>query len=299
MLYLTLVNDEDNEIIIDELSDLKDYFRSKNIDIGIAESITNNNHFIKIFCDGNKVDDKFKKVFDIYLANIIYKIVVEEFYKSNLQSFLTDTYFFLRYDEIKEVKELSLKALKCEGNINNEDIIYCINRKNKIIDKIAACIRENDEINIKGFITFRMKELKEELECIIDKVVERYMVEKEYDEFIKLLKYFVDIQESKIEEVNIIIKIDGTYLVKDHRGNDITEKLTCDITDSKMNGLVAEDDLLISGLVANSPEKIIIHCAENSINKELLQTIQNVFQERVEFCDSCKLCKSVKSKLKI
>lgn len=299
MLYLTLVNDEDNEIIIDELSDLKDYFRSKNIDIGIAESITNNNHFIKIFCDENKVDDKFKKVFDIYLANIIYKIVVEEFYKSNLQSFLTDTYFFLRYDEIKEVKELSLKALKCEGNINNEDIIYCINRKNKIIDKIAACIRENDEINIKGFITFRMKELKEELECIIDKVVERYMVEKEYDEFIKLLKYFVDIQESKIEEVNIIIKIDGTYLVKDHRGNDITEKLTCDITDSKMNGLVAEDDLLISGLVANSPEKIIIHCAENSINKELLQTIQNVFQERVEFCDSCKLCKSVKSKLKI
>lgn len=299
MLYLTLINDEENELIIDELNDLKNYFRSKDINIGIAESITDNNHFIKIYCDENKVDEKFKKVFDIYLANILYKIVIQEFYKNGLNDFLNDTYFFLRYDEIKEVKELSLKALKCEGDINNEDIIYCINRKNKIVDKIADCIKENDDINIKGFITFRMKELKEELECIIDKVVERYMVEKEYDEFIKLLKYFVDIQESKIDEVNIIIKTDGTYLVEDHHGNDITERLTCDITDSKINGLVAEDDLLISGLVANSPERIIIHCAENSSNKELLQTIQNVFQERAVFCNNCKLCRGLKSKLKV
>ncbi|EET86548.1 sporulation protein YtxC, partial [Clostridium carboxidivorans P7] len=72
-----------------------------------------------------------------------------------------------------------------------------------------------------GFITFRMKELREDLEEIVDKVVERYMTEKEYNEFIKLLKYFVEIQESKIEEINIIIKSDGKYLIQDKEGNDI------------------------------------------------------------------------------
>lgn len=51
-----------------------------------------------------------------------------------------------------------------------------------------------------------MNDIKEDLEAVIDKVVERYMVEKEYDEFINLLKYFVDIQENKIDEVNVIIK---------------------------------------------------------------------------------------------
>ena len=35
-----------------------------------------------------------------------------------------------------------------------------------------------------------MRELREDIEFIIDKV-EKYMVEKEYTEFIKLLKYFV------------------------------------------------------------------------------------------------------------
>ena len=49
-----------------------------------------------------------------------------------------------------------------------------------------------------------MKELREDIEEIIDKVVEEYMVEKEYREFVKLLKYFVDIQESKIEKLIFI-----------------------------------------------------------------------------------------------
>ncbi len=38
------------------------------------------------------------------------------------------------------------------------------------------------------------------------------MVEKEYNEFIKLLKYFVDVQENKIDEVNIIIDKLGNYI---------------------------------------------------------------------------------------
>lgn len=70
--------------------------------------------------------------------------------------------------------------------------------------KIKTCLEENEEINIQGFITFRMKELREDIEEIIDKVVEEYMVEKEYREFVKLLKYFVDIQESKIEKLIFI-----------------------------------------------------------------------------------------------
>ena len=35
-----------------------------------------------------------------------------------------------------------------------------------------------------------MRELREDIEEIIDKVVEKYMVEKEYKEFIRLLKIF-------------------------------------------------------------------------------------------------------------
>lgn len=38
-----------------------------------------------------------------------------------------------------------------------------------------------------------MRKFREDIEKIIDKVVEGYMVEKEYKEFVRFLKYFVDI----------------------------------------------------------------------------------------------------------
>lgn len=38
------------------------------------------------------------------------------------------------------------------------------------------------------------------------------MVDKEYNEFIKLLKYFVEIEESKLDKLNILIDPTGNIL---------------------------------------------------------------------------------------
>ena len=70
-----------------------------------------------------------------------------------------------------------------------------MNKMNSIIEKIKIVLEENSEINIDGFIRFRMKELREDVDSIVNNIIESYMVEKEYQEFVKLLKYFVDIQD--------------------------------------------------------------------------------------------------------
>jgi putative sporulation protein YtxC len=293
MLLLTIVYDNDKEDVIDGINNLKEYFKHKNILLGISESIEGNTHFVKIFCD-EEMNNRFYNLFNIHMANILYYVVIEEFYKKDMMSFLSDTYFFLKFEEIKEIKQISLNALKGEENLIDEGSIYCLNKKNAVVDKIAKCISENKEININGFITFRMKELKEDLESIIDKVVERYMVEKEYNEFIKLLKYFVEIQESKIDEVNIIIDNNGGYLIQDNNGMDITQSLLEDLNDIRYKENANMEDMLISVLITNSPEKVVIHCVDNCRNEELIDTIKKVFTERVNFCDSCKTCKKIK-----
>ena len=144
--------------------------------------------------------------------------------------FLTDNYFFLKQNEILEVEDKIVKELKCEEKTKNEDSIYCLNRINSMIEKIRECISEKQEINIDGFITFRMRKLRGDIEKIIDKVVERYMVEKEYKEFVKLLKYFVEIQECKIEEINIIIEENNNYIVKNGEGKDLYYDFLKEIT---------------------------------------------------------------------
>lgn len=296
MLLLTVVYDNDKENVIDRINKIKEYFKNKNIVIGISESIESNTHFVKIFCD-EELNDKLNSMFTINIANILYEIVIDEFYKRDMEMFLYDTYFFLKYDEIKEIKESSLKVLKGKEATIDENSIYYMNKKNIIIDKIVECIHENKEININGFITFRMKELKEDLEQIIDKVVEKYMAEKEYTEFIKLLKYFVEIQDSKIEEINIIIKNDGKYSIQDREGNNIEEKLFSDLEELKYSDNTNIDDMIISVLITNSPEKIVIHCSENCKNLDLIDTIKKVFTDRVQLCDTCKVCKEIKHSL--
>lgn len=167
------------------------------------------------------------------------------------------------------------------------------------MDKIQECIEENEEINLKGFITFRIREFKEDLESAVNKVAEKYMVEKEYDEFIKLLKYFVGVQESKIDEINIIIKKNGEYIIRDDKNKDIMSEMLSELTDTKYNGSVSTEDLIISGLITYAPEKIIIHHVDNCINKEIIETIKKVFEDRVEFCDKCSKCSRIRNTLKV
>ena len=294
MLLLTVAYNSNMESIIDEIKDVKRCFEYKKVSLGIAESIVEDTHFIKIFCGDDNLSDSSIRTFNLHIANILYKMVIMDFFQKDLKNFLTETYFFLRNDEIKSIKPMIKEALISEGVISGPSMVYYINRKNSIIDKITKCIEENNEININGFLTFRTKELEEDLECIVDKVVEEYMVEKEYNEFIKLLKYFVEVQESKVEEVNILIEKSGNYQLRDEEGNDLLENMIMELPRVKFDSKENQEELIISAMITSAPKKIIIHCVDNCRNKELIQTISNVFVNRVYYCDKCSECKKIK-----
>ncbi|MCB2293790.1 putative sporulation protein YtxC [Clostridium algoriphilum] len=299
MLLLTVVYNRSMEYINDEIKKIKKCLEDKKNIIGISESILEDTHFIKFFCSNDNLSESSIKTFNLNVANMLYKIVTTEFCKKEINNFLADTYFFLQYDEIKQVKPKIQEALLSEGSISGPNMVYCINRKNKIIDKITKCIEENNEINISGFLTFRTKELNGDLECIVDKVVEEYMVEKEYNEFIKLLKYFVEVQDSKIDEVNILVGKDGNYYLRDKDGNDLVEDMIMELSDVKFDSKESQEELIISTMITSAPKKIIIHCVEYCKNKELIQTISKVFVGRVEYCDSCVECEKIKNGMAI
>ncbi|WP_326514432.1 putative sporulation protein YtxC [Clostridium intestinale] len=295
MLVLSLAYDGEMNFIQD-IQEVRALFKEKNIKIGVSESLEGNTHFIKVFCDEEN-NDKIKSIVHLYMSNILYKLVVDTYKSKALFEYLTDTFFFLKHDEILEVEDRIMKTLKGEEMIRDENSIYCCNRINNVVEKIRACMEENNNININGFITFRMKEIAQDIESVIDKIVEKYLVEKEYKEFIKLLKYFVDIQESKIEEINLVIEGEGSYKIRDAYGNDIYYDFLKEIGDLKVGSKVNMEDVIISGLITNSPKRIIIHKQENCSNKEFIDTIVNVFGERVSYCDKCSVC--VSSKIKI
>lgn len=105
------------------------------------------------------------------------------------------------------------------------------------------------------------------------------IAEQEYNEFIKLLRYFVDIQEPKFEEIHISPQSDGNYTLIDEAGCEIHREYFDELRNEIENSSseVNYDDMLISSLITMSPKKIIINNSESIKNKELLTTISKVF----------------------
>lgn len=280
--------------IFDELQTLKSLLKKKNIIIGIVESYQGTNTIIKIVCEDSENINSVKKYINFYIGNIIYNIVIERYKQKELYQFLSDNYFFLRQEELLEAEEI-MRALNRNNTFKDEMLLYFTNKTNIIIESIVKCIEENSEINIDGFLTFRSKQFREDIEEIIDKVIERYIVEKEYNEFIKLLRYFVEIQENKLECINILVSEDGTYRVTDDNDKDMFETFKSELSVTENIEANAED-IIISGLITFVPKKIIVHKIENSGSKEFFETIKNVFGERYSICSGCERC--IKSSVK-
>lgn len=297
MLILKLAYNEDLSFSKD-LIELREKLKKRNILIGLVESIEGKTHIIKIICEDNYYDENIKEIINIYVSNILYKIVIENYRKKEMFEFLTDNYFFLKQSEILEVEDEVIKVLNCADVDEKEGSVYCLNRITSIVDKIHECINEKQEINIDGFIAFRMRKLRKDIEEIIDKVIEMYMVEKEYNEFVRLLKYFVEIQECKIDEVNIIINEDNKYVVEDKKGKNLYKDFLKELTGDERDLEVNIEDILISGLITSSPESIVIHGGENCDNKEFLETIKNVFGDKVRYCNKCDECMQIKNIIK-
>jgi len=276
-----MVYNNEREDLIDKLVKLKEYFQSRDVVIGLSENIEDKTHFIKIYCEEKFFNKKVINSINDHLVDILYDTTIDRFIKVELNKFITDAYFFLKREETEELLEKISDVLKDKDKRYIEDSIYCLNKKNEIIKKIKKCIDENNEINIDGFLTFRCRELFIDIKCIVEKIVEKYMVDKEYNEFIKLLKYFVEIEESKLDKLNILIDPTGKYTLKDSEGNDLTEEVYIEISDVKYVENISVDDMLISWLITNVPKEINIYNIENCTNKELINTIKNVFEERV------------------
>ncbi|MDD3839325.1 MAG: putative sporulation protein YtxC [Clostridia bacterium] len=159
-------------------------------------------------------------------------------------------------------------------------------RKEYIYNRLHEYMGKNDKLILDGFIRFRLKEIIDQIEDSVEKAADDFIIEKEYNEFIKLLRYFVEIQEPKIDEVHVILDSNSNYVLLDSDMKAINNDLLKDLAKEISNNEISGDDLLISSLITIAPNKITIHSDKKNGNKEVLNTIKNVFYGKVDIDDN-------------
>lgn len=241
--------------------------------------------------EGFSEKDTFNTI-KLSVANCLAEIIVEEWETIIIKKLVRQNYYYYSDDE----KQVILNKAKEVLNPAGLNMYHQHQKKEKVTRKILEYLDSHKDLIVEGFINFRLKDYQKELEESVNSAVDEFLLEKEYLEFIRLLKYFVEIQEPRIQKVQIVFKKNGRFSLLDNEDRPVKHEsldgLMVDLLEDEIN----YEDLLISALITLSPLELVIHKEPGVETSEAIKTIENVFGERVINCLGCKKC-NVEEKL--
>lgn len=269
-----------NENLLDYLLNELDYIEVK--PVAISKNQFKNYKNIIIHYSGN---DNKKFVHEV--SCILSCLVIDELEESFLKMILLKNYFYFNSTEMKHILELCYEIFSDDFNT------YFDKKHNLLIDSFENYLITNKSIILTGFVNFRIKNYMTILEDVVDEAVNSFVVEKEYLEFISLLKMYVNSQNSNCDIVHLIYnKNNSTLLDKDKNQINVSD----DIFKAKYLSDISfsSNDYALNTLLTLVPKKIHIHLIDNCID-EFIHTISLIFENRVEICTDCSICKIYKN----
>lgn len=156
-----------------------------------------------------------------------------------------------------------------------------------ITNEVNRYLTEKDHVNLRGFLLFRLRAFCRAIESAAEQAAEKFLMDREYHEFIRLLRYFVDIQEPREEAVHVVMQKEGAFRIYNGEKVPIDRYYLGGWAADLVDGEDQYGDLLISALITISPRQVIIHRGEGL---EAVGTVTSVFEGRIETCPGCELC---------
>lgn len=226
-----------------------------------------------------------------YLAGVIADIILEYWEDYLVREIIRENYYYFAEEEKDLIYRYTLRHINREKDGSSAGSFCLVIRKSRILQKVLEYMHGNNRIILDGFIKFRLKEYISELREAADSAVDDFLMEREYREFIQLLKYFVGIQEPRYELIHVLIKPEKYFVLYDEKfqvvKRDCLEGCIIELSENE----ISYDDLLVSVLITLSPSRITIHYEGECGIPVAIDTIMNVFEERVTRCGGCDLCK--------
>lgn len=227
-------------------------------------------------------------------AQALAEYIIREEEPRLIRKLIRDEFHYKQEQELEQIIgycEQMLGGSGQSGEDSEKPAAYW-RRKEMIAAEIADFIQEQTELHLDGFIRFRLKAYKQELRDIVEYAVDEYVMDRQYQEFISLLQYFVYIQEAKIPFVHLIHKGGNEFMLL----NDRMEQINTDDPDAVITVELLEkdmnfEDMIVSTLINVSPQKIHIHTREPET--QVIKTISQIFENRVELCGYCRLCQNL------
>ena len=226
-------------------------------------------------------------VFKQYIAEAISDLILDQWEQSLIHNMIRENYYYFEPGEREIVFQ---QALKYAGTEDEVPCLYRVRRKSRILRKLVEFLHHDNQIIIEGFIRFRLKEYLNELEGVVDKAVDDFLVEKDYREFVQLLRYFMEIQGSQIDLVHVVFYPDGVFKLFDDQKRIVRSGILEEMVQELARWEISYGDLLVSVLVSLAPRQIVFHAPAGEHTSVIQRTIRDIFSGLVKECPGCDLC---------
>ncbi len=225
-----------------------------------------------------------EKLFLEKISSILSLLIIDELEESFINKIILDYYFYFDSNERKDILNLCF-------DIMSNDFSDIFDKKFNILHNIFYnFLLNNRNLYLQGFTNFRLKPYFKILDDIVSEAVNCFVVEKEYLEFVSLLKLYINSQDSTCNLVHLIyssheedsILLDENKEIIDTSNNNLNAKFLSDISFSN-------NDYTLNTLLTMLPKEIYIHLIDDYID-DFVNTLIAIFENRVHICTDCNIC---------
>lgn len=223
------------------------------------------------------------------LSTVITNCIIDNYESLIVHKLLLINYFYFDDADLDIIEE------DCKNILSNKNSSDVVSVQNEVIDRehylwadVLRYISYNKSILLDGFVAFRISDYMNCIESIIDFSVNRFVINREYMEFIDMLRIYV---ASKPPETNLVhlIYVNEESILLDSEKNviSLTKNNLCYLSDISFSS----NDYALNSLLSLLPQKIIVHLI--SPKDDFINTLQAIFGEAITICNSnCSICKS-------
>lgn len=216
------------------------------------------------------------------ISNLITKSIIHCCERDLIYSNINLNYFYFNSYEKKSIVENTISLL------SDEEIAHI--RYDYINNEVFEIIKSKHSFYFQAFINFHLNNYINFLNSQIDIAVNKFLIDKEYLEFVNLLRLYIksESNDSRIEHLNLIYKNKSSIITDDNK-----KIISCNDNIKKAKYIsdisFSSNDYALNTLLNLVPKKITLHLVDGYVD-EFINTLKLIFQDRITVCADCDIC---------
>ncbi|QQE77628.1 sporulation protein YtxC [Alicyclobacillus sp. SO9] len=221
------------------------------------------------------------------------QFMLDDWKRSYLEEYLVQQHPFLKGDQREYLSLLVAHALT-QNRVQSPDLASVLTDIEAELVRSFRQAAASNWIDIQGIVHFRVQGYVKLLEQGMEEMVEQFLSDAEYEEFVATLRYVLESNPPSAQTLHVFCTDERVWISDEagqlYQDEAVVEAAAKACPDEEVNA----EDLAMSILVTRSPCRIVLHdLTQYAAWPSFAETCERVFLGRVERCHNCSTCKTI------